>query len=91
MIGLLVLGVVAVFLLYAADRLIKARAQTRRLRVMSKRLAAAAARAERQQAKREAVAAASAELTSVLPAINHPVLTPAKEQNGGEQPGTSQD
>lgn len=75
MTGLLVLGVIAVaFLLYAADRALKARVQAKRLRRMTQRLAAAAARAERQHAEREAAAAASAALTSVVPAINHPVM-----------------
>jgi hypothetical protein len=78
MAGLLVLGViVAVCLLYVADRAVQARVRARRLRRMSTRLAAAAARAEEQQAKRQAADAASAELTSVMPAINlRPPVTP---------------
>jgi hypothetical protein len=76
---LLVLGVLtALLVLYAADRVLKARVRGRRLRRMSERLAAAAARAERQQAQKEAAAQASAALTSVIPAINHrpPVTLP---------------
>jgi hypothetical protein len=69
-----VVGVVPV--LYAMDRLIKARAQTRRLRNMTDRLSAATARAEEQQEKQQAVARASAELTSVMPAIKRPPLAP---------------
>lgn len=74
MIGLLVLGIGVVFLLYLADRLVKARTRARRLRDMSERLAAATARADKQLARREAAAQASAALTSVVPAINHPAL-----------------
>ena len=67
MVGLLIVGFVgAMLVLYAADRVVKARAQARRLRRMSDRLAAAVARGEEQQ---EAAAHASAALTSVLPAI----------------------
>ena len=73
MIGLLVLGVAVVFLLYLADRLLKARARARRLRDMGDRLAAATARADRQLADRQAAAQASAALTSVVPAIKHPL------------------
>jgi hypothetical protein len=88
MTGLLVLGVlVAVLLLCAADRMLKARVRARRLRQMSERLAAAAARAEKQQAEREATAAASAALTAVMPAINRPPLTlPGKVAEGGSWP-----
>ncbi len=87
MFGLLLLGVlVAVFLLYTADRVLKARVQARRLRRMSERLAAAAARAEEQQAEREAAAAASAALTSVMPAINRPPLTLPGRVAKGEAP-----
>lgn len=71
MAGLVILGViVAIVLLYAADRVVQARVRARRLRSMSERLAAATARAEEQQAKRQRADAASAELTSVMPAIN---------------------
>jgi hypothetical protein len=81
MIGLLVLGVlVAICLLYAADRAVQARVRARRLRRMSARLAAATVRADEQQAKRQAADVASAELTSVMPAINlrPPVTLPGQ-------------
>ena len=71
-----------------ADRAVQARVRARRLRSMSERLAAAAAvRAEEQQAKRQAADAASAELTSVMPAIN--LRLPAKlpgQTAGGDAP-----
>jgi hypothetical protein len=86
MTGWLVLGVLAaVFLLYAADRVVKAFLRARRLRQMSERLAAATVRAEKQQAKREAAAEASAALTSVMPAINHP-LTVSGRADQDEEP-----
>ena len=76
MTGWLVLGMLAAaFLCFAADRVVKARVKARRMRRISERLAAAAARAEEQQAARAAQAEASAALTSVLPAINRPPLT----------------
>ena len=88
MTGLVVLGVLAaVFLLYAADRVVKGLVRARRLRRMSERLAAAAVRAEEQQAKREAAAEASAALTSVMPAINHPLTLPARANRGEEDAG----
>ena len=53
MAGLLLLAASAVvFLLYLADRAVKARIQAWRLRRMTRRLTAAAARSERQQAQR---------------------------------------
>jgi hypothetical protein len=85
MIEVLILGVMAAFLLYAVDRLVKARARARRLRAMSERLAVAAARAEEQHEERQAVVAASAALTSVVPAIKHPALSSGA---GGQEPGT---
>jgi hypothetical protein len=88
MAGLVILGViVAIALLYAADRAVQARIHARRLRRMSERLAAAAVRAEEQQAKRQAADAASADLTSVMPAIN--LRLPAKlpdQTAGGDAP-----
>ena len=72
MTGWLVFGILAaLFLCYAADRVVQARVRARRLRRMTERLAAATARAEEQQVARAAEAEASAALTSVLPAINH--------------------
>jgi len=88
MADLVILGVIAaIVLLYAADRAVQARVRARRLRSMSERLAAAAVRAEEQQAKRQAADAASAELTSVMPAIN--LRLPAKlpgQTAGGNAP-----
>jgi hypothetical protein len=81
MADLVVLGVlVAILLLYAVDQAIKARTRVRRLRRMNRRLAAAAARAEEQQAERRAADLASADLTSVMPAINlrPPVTLPGQ-------------
>ncbi len=74
--ALLIVGVVVVVpVLYAADRIIKARAHSHRLRTMSERLTAATERAEKQHERQQEVARASAELTSVMPAINRPPLT----------------
>ena len=76
MVDLLIVAVVVVVpALYAADRIIKARAQARRLRTMSERLTAATVRAEEQQEKRQEVAEFSAALTSVMPAIKRPPLS----------------
>jgi hypothetical protein len=73
---LVVGGFIGVLLvLYAAERIVKARAQARRRRSMSQRLAAATARAEEQHQQRQAAERASQELTSVLPAIKRPPLT----------------
>ena len=90
MIGLVIGGFIGmVLVLYAADRALKARAQVRRLRSMSDRLAAATARAEQQEERRQAVARASEQLTSVLPAIKRPPLTvPGMRQHGAAQPRT---
>jgi hypothetical protein len=74
--ALLIVGVVVVVaVLYAADRFIKARAQTRRLRTMSERLDAATKRTDKKIQRRLEVARASTELTSVIPAINRPPLS----------------
>jgi hypothetical protein len=67
--------VAAMILLYATDRLLKALTRARRYRAMSERLDAAAVRSEAQQEQRKTAAAQSAELTSVMPAINRPPLT----------------
>lgn len=96
MIGLVIGGFIGVVLvLYSADRVLKARAQVRRLRSMSDRLAAATARAEQQEEQRQAVARAGEELTSVLPAIKRPPLTvpgmrshrAARRETGCDRPG----
>jgi hypothetical protein len=75
--GLLIVGLVlAPVALYAADRLIKMRAQARKLRRMSERLSAATARADRQEEQRQVAAKASEALTSVVPAIQRPRSSP---------------
>jgi hypothetical protein len=88
MAGLVIIGVIAaIVLLYAADRAVQARVRARRLRSMSERLAAAAVRAEEQQAERQAADAASAELTSVMPAINLLLpATPPRQTAGRDAP-----
>jgi hypothetical protein len=89
-VGLFIVGLIgAVLVLYAADRILKARAQARRLRTMHDRLAAAAARSEEQQEQRQAAAQASAALTSVIPAIKRPPLTlPGVPSHRAAQRGT---
>lgn len=72
---LIVAVVVAVPVLYAVDRVLKARARARRLRTMSDRLAGATARADEQRRRRRAATQASAALTFVMPAIKRPPLT----------------
>jgi hypothetical protein len=73
---LLVLVVIAgLVLLYAADRARKLRARARRMGAMNDRLDAAAAKVDKQQERQQARVKASAELTSVLPAIKRPPLT----------------
>jgi hypothetical protein len=92
---LIVAVVVAVPVLYAADRIIKARAQARRVRTMSERLAAATTRADEQQERRQEAAEFSAALTSVMPAIKRPPLSlpdslsPAAPLADGSLPGES--
>jgi len=73
---LIVVGVVAVVCLLAiAERVVKRRRRARQRRQMAYRLTVAAARAEVAERNRKAAVAASAELTSVIPAINHPQPT----------------
>ena len=88
---LIVCVVVVVPALYVADRIIKAQSRARRLRNMSERLDAATMRAEEQHERRQQVARASAELTSVMPAISRPPLSlPDEEapgQAGADEPG----
>ena len=85
MAGLLLLAATAVvFLLYLADRTVKARIRARRLRRMTRRLDAAVARSEQQRAQRQAVDAASAELTTYLPAISRSPLTLPGQAAGAE-------
>jgi hypothetical protein len=91
--GLIAGGVIGVVIvLYAADRIIKARAQVRRLRSMSQRLAAASARAEEQHQQRQADKRAGQALTSVLPAIKRPPLTvPGMRGHGAAPPRTGRE
>ena len=73
---LLILVVIAgVVLLYAADRVRKLRARARQMSAMNERLDVAAAKVDEQQERKQARVRASAELTSVLPAIKRPPLT----------------
>jgi hypothetical protein len=73
---LLILVVIAgVVLLYAADRARKLRARARQMSAMNERLDVAAAKVDEQQERKHARVRASAELTSVLPAIKRPPLT----------------
>ncbi|HZC62675.1 MAG TPA: hypothetical protein VE464_13660, partial [Streptosporangiaceae bacterium] len=73
---LLILVVIAgVVLLYAADRARKLRARARQMSAMNERLDVAAAKVDKQQERKQARVRASAELTSVLPAIKRPPLT----------------
>jgi hypothetical protein len=82
-VDLLIVGVVgAVPVLYATDRILRARAQARRLRTMSDRLAGATARADEQRQQRQAATQASAALTSVIPAIKRPPLTMPAPRTG---------
>jgi hypothetical protein len=62
--------VLLVFLLYAADRGLKAVRRGQRRRTAGLRLAAAAAYAEEEEKQRREAKEASGALTSVLPAIN---------------------
>ena len=93
MAGLVVGGFIGVVIvLYAADRIVKARAQVRRLRSMSERLATATARAEEQHQQRQAKERAGQALTSVLPAIKRPPLTvPGMRGHGVARPRTGQE
>jgi hypothetical protein len=84
---LIVVVVVAVPVLYAADRIIKAHARARRLTAMSERLTAATKRADKQHERKQEVARASAELTSVMPAISRPPLSLPDEPEADEESG----
>lgn len=76
MVGLLLVGIVgAVLVLYAAERITKARTRGRRVRAMTERLDAATARTDQQQEQRQATEQAGAALTSFMPAIQRPPLS----------------
>lgn len=79
---LIVCVVIVVPVLYAADRIIKAQARARRIRTMSERLDAVTVRADKQHERKQQVARASAELTSVMPAISRPPLSLPDEEPG---------
>ena len=90
MAALLIVGVVVVLvLLYTADRVRKARSRARLLHAMNDRLTVAAAQIDQEQERRQAVARASAELTSVMPAIKRPPLT--LPGVAGHEPGPPED
>ncbi len=72
---LIVLIVAAALVLYAADRARKLRVRARQMAGMNDRLAAAAAKIDEEQQRKRARVRASAELTSVMPAIKRPPLT----------------
>lgn len=72
----LILVAAAVLVLFAADRLVKARVRGRWRQQMTTRLADATARADEQQRRRQAVVRASKAETSVMPAIKRPPLSP---------------
>lgn len=97
MAALLIVGVVVVLVvLYATDRVRKAKSRARLLHAMNDRLTVAAAQIDQEQERRRAVARSSAELTSVMPAIKRPPLTlpgvgghepePAEEDAAGARP-----
>jgi predicted Holliday junction resolvase-like endonuclease len=67
---LIVVIVLFVGLLFAADRAVKAIKRALRLREADRRLAAAAAEAEERDRQRRAAAEASAALTSIMPTIH---------------------
>lgn len=88
---LLILVVIAgVVLLYAAERARKLRARARQMSAMNERLDVAAAKVDEQQERKQARVRASAELTSVLPAIKRPPLTlpgvPGPAAEPGDEP-----
>ena len=77
-VGLIVGCVCVALALYAVDRAVKARAQVRRRRAITDRLAAATARADEEQEQRQAADQASVALTSVMPAIKRPPFPAAR-------------
>jgi hypothetical protein len=70
--GLLIGIIGLVLLLWAADRLVKARRLARRRRDMTTRLTAATDRADQQLGQRQVARQASEALTSFMPAIQRP-------------------
>jgi hypothetical protein len=90
---LLLIGIVGVIaVLYGADRLVKSRARARRRRVMSVRLEAVTARADKQQEQHQAAEQASQALTSFMPAIQRPPTDlPGVPAHGPARPRTARD
>jgi Flp pilus assembly protein TadB len=94
-VGLVLVAVAGVLLvLFAADRLVKARGRARWRRQMTTRLAQATARADQQQQRRQASVQASKAVTSVMPAISRPPMSPPggppgrpKRRGGNEHTG----
>jgi hypothetical protein len=84
---LIVVVAVVVLLLYATDRARKLRARARQMAAMNERLDVAAAKVDHEQQQKRAVVRASAELTSVLPAIRRPPLTLPGVPGPGAGPG----
>jgi hypothetical protein len=72
---LIVVVVVVVLLMYVADRVRKLRTRARQMAGMNDRLDAAAEKVDKEQRQKRAVVRASAELTSIMPAIKRPPLT----------------
>ena len=83
---LIVVVVAGLVLLYAADRARKLRARARQMSAMNDRLDAAAAKVDEQQERKRARVRASAELTSVMPAIKRPPLSLPGVAGPGTQP-----
>ncbi len=72
---LIVVFAAAALVLYAVDRARKLRARARQMAGMNDRLDVAAAKIDEEQSRKRARVRASAELTSVMPAIKRPPLT----------------
>jgi hypothetical protein len=93
----LLIGIIGLaLLLYAADRLVKARRQASRRRAMTTRLTAATERADEQLGRRKVARQASEALTSFMPAIQRPpsdlpevtAHRPARPPAGRERPAS---
>jgi hypothetical protein len=94
--GLLIGIIGLVLLLWAADRLVKARRQASRRRDMTTRLTAATDRADQQLGQRQVARQASEALTSFMPAIQRPpsdlpevaAHRPSRPRAGRERPAS---
>jgi hypothetical protein len=81
-----VVAAAAALVLYVVDRARKLRARARQMSGMNDRLDVAAAKIDEEQLRKRARVRASAELTSVLPAIKRPPLTiPGMGGPGGDE------